>query len=106
MIGMEKEEKIRAEGESKYGRYYWCIKVPESLSADGEIYIHAEKPIIHPNGELELVGAFREYLNSPPERELANLILAPGQWLCIYAASVLDGSAIAVSHWKGEIVER
>jgi hypothetical protein len=104
MSVMGKEQRIRLEGEPKYGRYYWCIKVPKSLSTNGEIYIHADKPVIHPNGELELVGAFREYVDSPPQREAPNLILAPGQWLCIYAASVIDGSAIAVSHWEGEVV--
>ena len=33
-----------------------------------------------------------------------NLAFAKGQWLVTYAASFLDGSALAVDHWEGEVV--
>jgi hypothetical protein len=33
-----------------------------------------------------------------------NLAIAPGHWTAVFAASCMDGSAVAVHHWKGEVV--
>jgi hypothetical protein len=33
------------------------------------------------------------------------LTFAPGQWLYYFGASVFDGGAVCVEHWKGEVAE-
>jgi hypothetical protein len=72
-----------------YGKSYWCVKTP--LSPDGEIYVHADA-VEFKDGCLVLVGS-----------KGVNLAFASGQWRACFAASCLDGHAIAVEHWKGEI---
>ena len=96
---------------SNYGRRYWCIKVPESISKDGEIYLHADRVELR-DGALIFLGKFYpsakdgcvDYENPQDKEEKTVLILNKGQWLVCYAASVLDGSAVAVERWKGEVV--
>jgi hypothetical protein len=34
------------------------------------------------------------------------LVVPAGSWSGVYAASVLDGSAVAVEHWEGEVVAK
>ena len=80
-----------------YGRYYWCVKVPKTVSKDGEIYVYADQVRVLPSGVLECVAQSKDGI------ERMNLGLAPGQWTAIYAASVMDGSAVAVEHWSGEV---
>jgi hypothetical protein len=89
-------------GTEKYGRYYWCAKVLEDVSPDREIYVQADTCKILPNGELVFYGHTKE--KSEDERPI-NLALAPGKWYAVYAASVLDGAAVAVEHRQGEVVE-
>lgn len=85
----------------KYGRYYWCAKVTEDVCPDREIYVHADTCRILANGEL----AFYGHSNKEVEDDrVINLALAPGKWYAIFAASVIDGSAVAVEHWKGEVI--
>lgn len=86
---------------SKYGRYYWCIKVPESVGKNGEIYVHADACEVLPHGDLLLKRV-------KPEGEdnyEVNLALASGQWIAVYAASLIDGGAVAIEHWAGEVAE-
>jgi hypothetical protein len=33
-----------------------------------------------------------------------NMIFAAGQWQAAFAASCIDGHAVAVEHWPGEVV--
>jgi hypothetical protein len=95
---------------SNYGKYYWCIKVPESISGDGEIYLHADK-VEFRDGALIFSGKFYQsmgdgnpdYEKPRDMEEKTLLILNKEQWLICYAASVVDGSAVAVVHWKGEV---
>ena len=79
-------------GAEKYGKCYWCIGSPDA--PDGEIYAYADRIEVGHSGELMLI-----------RQTEPNLILAPGRWRFCYAASVLDGSAVAVEHWTGQIVE-
>lgn len=81
----------------EYGRYYYCVKVPTNISKRGEIYIWVDYVTVTDCGVLILVGQ--------GEKNTPLLSLAPGQWIAFYAASVIDGSAVAVEHWEGEIVE-
>jgi hypothetical protein len=82
-------------GCEKYGQYYWCVKTP--LSGSGEIYVHADEARILPDGTLSLNRMDDGVV------KYVNLAIAPGQWTALYAASVLDGAAVAVEHWEGEV---
>jgi hypothetical protein len=82
----------------KYGRYYWCVGVPESICPDKQIYLHADSCTIMPNGALSFDRKRGKYLQT-------NLALAPEQWYYVFAASVIDGAAVAIDHWKGEVAE-
>jgi hypothetical protein len=86
---------------SKYGRFYWCAKVSKDVSTDGEIYVMADDVEID-EGALRFVQ-YREENETKTER--VNLLIPPGKWLAVYAASVVDGSAVAVEHWAGEILD-
>jgi len=77
-------------GPEKYGIYYWCVKT--DLSEDGEIYVHADSVRVNENGDVLFLQ----------ESGIINLSLANGTWRALFAASVFDGSAVAVMHWKGE----
>lgn len=83
---------------AKYGQYYFCAKVSPGLSQNGEIYLMADEVEISAEGGLVF---WRKKEGGP---RLPNLILAKGQWAAVYAASMFDGSAVAVDHWKGEVV--
>lgn len=88
-------------GSEKYGRYYWCAKVTEDVCPERDIYVHADTCKILTNGELVFYG----HLNNEVEEDrIINLAIAPGKWYAIYAASVIDGAAVAVEHWKGEVI--
>ena len=80
----------------EHGQYYWCVK--KLLSEDGEIYVNADDARILPDGSLVLV----RHKEDGGDR-CVNLALAPAQRTCVFMASLLDGSAVAVDHWKGEI---
>jgi len=86
--------KVRLEGGAAYGRYYWCAKT--DLSEDGEIYVYAD-------AVRYLEGAVL-FVTPHEDGERINLALAAGQWTSVFAASCWDGHAVAVEHWKGEIV--
>ena len=78
------------------GKRYWCIKT--DLSAEtGEIYAWADEVRIDRGGSLAL-------LHHRDGETLVNLMFVPGSWWGIYAASMLDGSAIAVQTWPGEVI--
>lgn len=89
----------------KYGRFYWCVKT--SISESGEIYLFADKAEILSSGALcfshdknfvDGKGFLQEIIT------ITNLSLAAGKWDAFYAASCLDGAAVAVEHWEGEVV--
>jgi len=87
---------------SQYGSYYWCIKVTNDIAEDGEIYIMANSCRVLPNGELVCLGNRNKEFQ---DERVINLALAPGKWNAVYAASIVDGSPVAVDHWKGWIVQ-
>jgi len=88
-------------GPARYGRYYWCIKSP--LSESGEIYVHADRIETTGNGALICWGGGGDRDENPEHRHPV-MVIAPGKWSVVYAASLMDGSAIAVEHWEGEVV--
>ena len=40
---MNDDVEYQPTGTTRYGNYYWCVKVPESVFAKGEIYACADK---------------------------------------------------------------
>ena len=87
--------KVRLEGAAGYGRYYWCVKT--DLSGDGEIYVFAD--VVRYQDGAVLFLSQRE-----DGKEQINLALPSGKWAAVFAASCLDGHAVAVERWRGEIV--
>jgi hypothetical protein len=77
---------------SKYGQLYWRIVLPESVSGDGVIYAYADEVVVGKGGELSLES---------DSGKAKRLILAPGQWIACYAASCIDGEAVAVCDYSG-----
>ena len=77
----------------QYGRYYWCIRIREKE----DVYAHADSVNLV-NGSLLLL---RDKLDteSGKTQTQVNLAFAPGHWEYIYAASVIDGGAVAIQHW-------
>jgi hypothetical protein len=89
-----KADRSHLEGRARYGQYYWCVK--SDLSEDGEIYVYADAVRYEAGGVLFVA-------RQDDGGERINLALAAGQWTAIFAASCLDGHAVAVEHWKGEV---
>jgi hypothetical protein len=80
----------------KYGKSYYCIKT--KLSKSGEIFVLADTARILPDGSLQFTRA--KGAEEPP---IVNLAIAPGHWTACYAASIIDGTPVAVEHWEGEV---
>ncbi|MDX9788654.1 MAG: hypothetical protein RBT11_17890 [Desulfobacterales bacterium] len=79
-----------------YGNYYFCVKVPKTISQNGEIYLYADTVRTDQTGNL--------FFEREKDGEiLPNVVFAAGKWILFFAASCLDGSAATVEHWKGEV---
>src|SRR5215475_3741863 len=97
----------RDPGTSQYGQYYWCVKC--KLSKSGEIYLHADQVSINEHGDAVFLrtSQWDHQTDTYPPREgppLPMLVIAAGQWTAVFAASVIDGHAVAVEPWEGEVV--
>ncbi len=84
-----------------YGQFYWCIGLSDE---DGtEVYVHADNMTVEEhNGALM---AWRSSVVGDRTRVAPVLAFANGEWKFFYAASVMDGHAVAVNHWPGQIAE-
>ena len=78
----------------KYGKYYWCVKVAKSLSKSGEIYLYAD--------EVEVLNACVVFRQIDSGHKI-NLMIPLHLVTAVYAASCMDGAAVAVEHWDGEV---
>ncbi len=85
---------------SRYGDLYWCAKVTKDLSSSGEIYVMGDEIKVE-NGALIFLRNKKE----PVLSKEINLIIPAQKWTAVFAASVMDGHAVAVEHWPGEIYE-
>jgi hypothetical protein len=79
-----------------YGRYSWSV----GLSDGREVHVMLDEIEVLDSGALRCAGALREHPGDPvptydPE---TTLLLAAGAWTHAYAASLIDGSPIAVGH--------
>jgi hypothetical protein len=90
----------------KYGHKYWCVKVKKTISGDGEIYLNADEVQFRPDGSVVFLGyGWNIHTGEKTRADLiVNLALSSGSWIAVYAASCLDGGAVAVQHWKGEVI--
>lgn len=90
-------------GPARCGDAYWCIKVPPSVSQSREIYVYADDLTVTPTGDLLVRGGYRDGNGKIPDKAIVVLALAAGKWTAFYAASLMDGAAVAVQHWAGEV---
>ncbi|HEV8714710.1 MAG TPA: hypothetical protein VGX03_18005, partial [Candidatus Binatia bacterium] len=77
--------------------FYWCVGTTEQ-GQNGkpvEAHVMADNIQITAGSALVLLRGDKT----------VNLAFAPGAWQFVYAASVLDGSPIAVEHWPGQVEE-
>src|SRR5262249_50135886 len=98
---LKDDPRDRPKGVDRYGSHYWCIK--STLAQDGEIFLNADRIEVSPFGALLCYGAFSstwERTDVDDARRIPLVAFAPGQWLAFFAASCMDGHAIAVAHWK------
>jgi hypothetical protein len=86
----------------RYGRYYWCVGLTDTDENDRrvEVYAHADRVEVLPDGTLALYGRFR-----PGDAEQLTLSFRNPAWRFVYAASEGDGHAVSVEHWPGQIAE-
>lgn len=75
---------------SDYGTHYWCV------TGDGEpIRLYADRLEVTGGGALVAWGGYRKE-GAHAEREQQLWAAAPGQWRAFFAASLLDGRAVAI----------
>jgi len=67
-----------------FGEYYWCIKVPKTVSALGQIYAYADEVVLTASGALQFKQDTRI-------GKITNLVISPGSWL-IKGLSSLNSS--------------
>ncbi len=73
-----------------HGRHYWCVRT--DISQSGEVYLLADSVEVR-DGALILIGS---------NENRVNMAFAPGHWNAVFAASIIDGSPLAVEHWADE----
>jgi hypothetical protein len=94
--------------EHHYGQFYWCIGVDKSLGTGKtrtEIYLYADGFTVGGSGELIMMGGYRADHGEKVENQLPVLVIPAGLWKYAYAASCLDGAAVAVTKWDGQVLE-
>jgi hypothetical protein len=90
---------------SQYGRFYFCIGLTDGKKKT-EVYVYADEVKVEPSGALvALQRGNSEIPGVAGESPTINVAFAPGQWTYVYGASVIDGAAVAVEHWPGQIAE-
>ena len=82
-------------GAEKYGKYFWCVKT----KSDETIMINADLAEVNESGVLIL-----SHTNKNGDK-IINFALPLREWAHFWAASMIDGSAIAVDTWLIDDVE-
>ncbi|KOV66567.1 hypothetical protein ADL00_17260 [Streptomyces sp. AS58] len=74
----------------QYGNWYYGIRLDDGNET--EVNVHGD--------ELEFKdGSLIVWRIKDDGTRLVNVAFAPGQWAYLFAASLLDGHAVAVEHW-------
>lgn len=71
----------------EYGNYYWYVRLPN----DDLVYLYADRIDVTASGALLLIGHNKAHPN-----DFVHAVYAPGTWLEVQAASLLDGRAVTV----------
>jgi hypothetical protein len=79
-----------------YGKFYWCVLVDKALAESGEIYFNAD------GVETDQSGTFVACRVKDGVKEVI-LMVPAGMWKTVFAASIIDGHALGVDHWKEQI---
>lgn len=75
---------------NEYGIHYWCV------TCEGEpVFVYADRIEVTACGALVAWGGYRKD-GGHVEREQQLWASAPGQWTSFFAASLIDGRAVAV----------
>ena len=82
-------------GAEKYGKYYWCIKTKSKEA----IMLNADTVEVSPSGVLV---AYRVKDNG--EKHI-NFAIPTREWTHFWAASMIDGSPVAVDSWTEDEIE-
>jgi hypothetical protein len=90
MDAATKSKPTQATRSDKYGKYYWRI----DLSNSEVIGCFADEVEVLPDGTLALLRV------KDGKVQFQNLIVAAGKWDDCYAASMWDGSAVAIDQWE------
>lgn len=75
---------------NEYGTHYWCIRGEQE-----PIFLYADRMEITACGALVAWGGYRKEGNHV-EHEQQLWAAAPGLWKTFFAASLLDGRAVAL----------
>jgi hypothetical protein len=79
-------------GAEKYGKRYWAV----CLTNGDEVFVHADELTVETSGAL-VGSSARE--DDGHKIKMLTFAVGPGGWKHAYAASVIDGGAVAVEHW-------
>lgn len=75
---------------NEYGTHYWCV------TSDGDqVFVYADRMEVSASGALIAWGGYRKD-GGHPEHEQQLWAAAPGRWKTFFAASLIDGRAVAV----------
>jgi len=75
---------------NEYGVHYWCV------TGDGEsVFVYADRMEVTACGALVAWGGYRKE-GGHAVREQQLWAAAAGQWKTFFAASLLDGRAVAI----------
>lgn len=87
------------ENAGNYGKRFWVVRTPAET-----VMAHADRVMVQ-SGCLLLLGKFQHESRSAEfnaeQEEQIMLSFAHGQWTSVWAASVWDGSPVAVDAWAG-----
>ncbi len=90
----------RADGDNSaghYGAHYWAVGLPDGR----EVFLNADRVEVNDVGAL-VVWRDSEPAGKDKRKALASpqltMVLAPGQWVHLYAASVMDNGPVVVAH--------
>ncbi len=97
---MARKESAVNEESRRYGEFYWCVALADEPTT--EVYLHADAVEVTASGSLLCKRWAR--VNDDERIEQVMVAFAAGEWRFFYAASVLDGAAVSVAHWPGQIL--
>ena len=87
---------MRNPNSADYGTYYWVVDVGTTVSANGRLSVWADEMKVNDHGDL----VFINHYGTDGRHKFVGLLLASGNWIAAYAASVFSGAPMVVYKWK------